>query len=159
MNKATAIKKNKVTPKSKTLTSYPKFQANGNESSNLDEVMKDEIENNEGEGLGINVRLSAGSPRVSLHFSEQENQFCCGIRDLGELSISSNFPIPTATKILDSFIKNSHKGYTFTMSTNGIGQNKTFELALAKCEYWTKIKTFKNANSGNMVTLWVSNNE
>lgn len=36
--------------------------------------------------------------------------------------------------------------------------SKSLEIALPLSKHWVKVKTYKNPSSGNMLTLWVTNN-
>jgi hypothetical protein len=83
---------------------------------------------------------------------------CCGIREVGDLSISKDFP----QKLFNEFMKaftSYYKGTTFIINTNNKNDSIIFERLLAKCPYFVDIKRFINKTSGNIITLWVSNNE
>jgi len=84
--------------------------------------------------------------------------YCCGVFELGEISVSRDINITDVTKVLDTLVtKNTN--FTLMINTNGIEDSIIFEKALAKCKYFTLVKTFKNRNSKNIIKMWVSNND
>ncbi len=109
------------------------------------------------EDYQIELELSK-SRFTTLEFSLQQLPFCCGIIEMGALECDKSFPINELTKILDLFIQ-KHKGITFIINTNNRDSSILFEKALPKCKYWTLVKTFKNANSNNIISTYISNNE
>ncbi len=94
--------------------------------------------------------------RLSFDVNDLPN--CCGVRECGNLSMSTNLPLTTATEILDGFVS-KFKGITFIATTNGSGNNLLYEKAFIKCKYWTLVKSFKNKNTGRIIKVWVSNND
>lgn len=85
---------------------------------------------------------------------------CCGVCVMGGFTLDRDFPAQDLTTILDDLVSHPDvKGQTMQITT---AQNATclkMAASLSKCKYWTAVKTFKNQNSGNYVTIWVSNNE
>lgn len=81
---------------------------------------------------------------------------CCGIFEVGNLEISSKFPLKQFEELFSNLL-NNHKGYTYMINTNGKDASKTFETLLSKTNLFTPVKRFKNANSGNIITIWISN--
>lgn len=94
----------------------------------------------------------------SIQFNVEQLPYCCGILELGELSAAGDVNIPDLIKFLD-LIVNQQKGITYMINTNGKGDSIIFEKALAKCKNWICVKQFKNANSNNIISMWVSKNE
>lgn len=95
---------------------------------------------------------------TDFKFNISETVYCCGISEIGELSIEGGNPlcIPGLIKILDAIIT---PGHTYILSTNGKNDSLIFEKALEKCKYWTMVKSFVNKNSRNTIKMWISNNE
>jgi len=93
-----------------------------------------------------------------LYGSVERVPYCCGILEIGDIKVDKNFNIPELTKFLD-LITNQEKGITLMINTNGKADCIIFEKALAKCKNWICVKSFKNANSNNIISMWVSKNE
>jgi len=91
-------------------------------------------------------------------FYVEQLPYCCGILELGDLTAHKDIHIPDVTKFLD-LITNQEKGITLMINTNGKADCIIFEKALAKCKNWICVKQFKNANSNNIISMWVSKNE
>lgn len=89
-------------------------------------------------------------------FSLEPLPMCCGISEVGNLSVSDNHP--KLTEILDVLVA-SNKGKTLILNTNGDRVSLIYDKALTKCKYWTLVKSFKNSGTGNTIKVWMSNNE
>jgi hypothetical protein len=90
--------------------------------------------------------------------SIQTVAYCCGIPELGDLRCNTGFT--DLSKVLDRIASSKNiKGKTVMMNLNGVADCKVLSAALNKCVNWTKVKTFKNANSKNTIEIWLSNNE
>lgn len=148
----TAVRTRSITPESE----FPHFYSENTNSvsKNLERVrISDPYE-----GLAIIYNTSRNSKSEKLEWEVQNFLYCCGCSELGELKVSSGFPVPAITTLLDKLVAQT-KGHTFIMTTNGVGTNIPFEKALMKCENWTLVKVFKNKNSKNTIKMWISNNE
>lgn len=109
---------------------------------------------------------------LQLSFDVGELNHCCGALLLGSFSIAC---IPDSHKkkiwaelqpeMIELFNGLpqllSNKGLTLTCTTTSEkdSPSKLVGHVLEKCSFWTAVKTWKNKNSGNLITLWVSNNE
>lgn len=93
-----------------------------------------------------------------ISFDLGELPFCCGVVEIGALVVSDDH-----LDILEDFLKhlsNNKRGRTFIINTNGKDDARLYEEALEKCtDEWTLVKSFKNSSSGNIVKMWISNNE
>lgn len=98
-----------------------------------------------------------GSKNGILRFNIEDIPGCCAIQEIKDIKCD-NFDIKDTTAILD-YIGSIKKGITFMINTNGIRDCVPFEQALSKCKYFTLVKTFKNANTGNIIKIWLSNQE
>lgn len=84
---------------------------------------------------------------------------CCGAYEIGSFQIMPSFPDKALLEVMDT-IANFDTGTTYMCTTNGKkGTQKKLENVLAKSKMWTAVKKFKNSNSSNMVTIWISNND
>jgi hypothetical protein len=84
---------------------------------------------------------------------------CCGVYVLNNYSLRAGFE-RILVEFFDEFVSNSrHYGITFQITTAENVVCKMMESILSKCKNWTAVKKFKNANSGRIVTIWVSNND
>lgn len=83
----------------------------------------------------------------------------CGFIELGEIGVSYPKGNPkTLADLMDEIVVNA-SGYTMFINTNGVdSDSKSLEIALPLSKHWVKVKTYKNPSSGNMLTLWVTNN-
>lgn len=52
-----------------------------------------------------------------------------------------------------------NQGRTLTCTTATGTPSGYLGKALAKCNFWTEVKSWENPNSTNTVTFWVSNNK
>lgn len=95
-----------------------------------------------------------------VYFRIEDTEFCCGLLELGEIHCSKGIPIKELASVLDRAVECvSENKNTLIINTNGKDASIIFEKALAKCKYWTLVKTFKNGNSGNTIKMWISNND
>jgi len=82
--------------------------------------------------------------------------FCCGIMEIGQLSLRKEFPKNILKGVLDAFVFNQK--FTFVINTNGKDSSIQVEAALKECKNWTLVKTFESPNTKNTIKMWVSNN-
>lgn len=76
---------------------------------------------------------------------------CCGVLEIGELG--NLLP----DKAMNNFFNHLFKlEYGFIINTTE--HHRTWETYLKNSNKFKKLKSFKNANSGNMVTMWIGNN-
>jgi hypothetical protein len=93
-----------------------------------------------------------------LEYEISELPYCCGVLELGELYVDKLIDIKEFTEYLDLLVA-FKKGKTLLINTNGRENSATFEIALKKCKNWTAVKSFRNNVNGNLITMWVSNND
>ena len=91
-----------------------------------------------------------------ISFECNDLPHCCGIFEFGELNISGNFPLKQFKELFSNIIEND-PGKTFMINTNGRDDSKIFETLLSKTNLFTPVKKFKSGNSGNIITIWISN--
>jgi hypothetical protein len=96
-----------------------------------------------------------GARRKQISFNGVSLLHCCGIIELGNIHITEGNN--KVLEVLHALVTN-YPGITFMINTNGRDSSKRMEEALVKSDVFVKIKSFKNANSGNTVTIWLSNN-
>lgn len=156
--KLTPIKTN--TKAAEIKDTYPKFRGNTsyNEfSSNLKATISDELDNIdiEADTFALHIKPSANSGSRELSFDCRNLGNCCGVTELGSLR-GTEVPVDVIKNVFDE-IASTNKGRTFIVNTTA--NQKVFNQALSRCEYFTLVKSFKNANTGNMINIWLSNNE
>jgi hypothetical protein len=117
---------------------------------------------------GFNVDVD----EVELFSIDSEtNQNCCGIEDIGNLEclepeIYTKLSIKERkemAKCIDSEVIRRGKGartgvLTFLLSTNDKEETKEWTELMKYSTVFVPVKSFKNRSSGNIVTIWVSNN-
>ncbi len=98
-----------------------------------------------------------------FNFVVQRLPHCCTVREIGNITFGGNttsFEAEPLRKILDSLLKNSPEGYTFiTNLSTGKASNRVLHAALERSSNWTAVKSFESGNSGNQLTIWMSNND
>ncbi len=162
--KITPIKKNIKTP-SVSPEKYPQFYSNNRyDAENTESVQKAVLQEldyanikDEESSLDFDI-LTSSNVIHSVGMVTNTLPYCCGIIELGELSADKGAPSKELAEILDTIVINT-KGKSFIVNTNGIGVSLVFEAALAKCKYFTLVKSFKNNGNGNIIKVWLSNNE
>lgn len=111
----------------------------------------------DGENITIHI-ISPNNKNFEFLLSGFPN--CCGVCVMGGFTLDRDFPAQDLTTILDDLVSHPDtKGKTMQITTAQRATCLRMAEALSKCKYWTAVKTFKNKNSGNEVTIWVSNNE
>lgn len=110
------------------------------------------------EQLSVTKHLSV-TEEVYLSAYINATEHTCGFIELGNLSAKYPKGKPKLlADLADEFVQNAG-GYTMFMNTNGAdAPSKNLEAALPLSKHWVKVKTYKNPGSGNMLTLWVTNN-
>lgn len=93
---------------------------------------------------------------VDLCFSPTRLPHCCGIVELGDLTINKRITQSDFNDIMGAI--HAIKGKTFIINTNGISNSVIWESLLVKCPYFTMVKSFVNSNSENTIKMWISNN-
>jgi len=121
----------------------------------LEQLVKQEIKIVGNEYYDHTIELKFSNKK--LNFDTSTLAYCCGITELGNFRINVNIKIEDLTKFFDLLVAGI-TNHTLIINTNGIDDSKTLETALVKCKNWTAVKKFKNSNSGNMITIWISNN-
>ncbi len=127
-----------------------------------------------GKEITVKDYLSANSSYIDIDYAYEEHKevgitfqletlpHCCGIHEIGDLSTDINNnnkskALKGLVEVLDT-TASEYTGNTLILNTNGKANSLIFDEALAKCKYWTLVKTFKNKNSGNTIKMWVTNN-
>ena len=160
---------NKITVKKVIVKqTYPKYSINNSTYNSdlekeirinlIEDLFSEEDDGNLQPRYDIKFINKSGQDPKLLSFTFNRLPHCCGIFEIGDLSIGSLFPTTELTKILDTIVNNI-TNRTLILSTNGVSTSIWFEKALSECKEWTLVKQFKNSNSGNTVKLWVSNND
>jgi hypothetical protein len=112
------------------------------------------------EGDSIPIGIRDQNLRENLCFLLTGFPHCCGVSIIGEFTLQEGFSIENASKILTDFASHKDmKGHTLQITTAQSCNCLRMAKALAMSSRWQAVKTFKNQNSGNFVTIWVSNNE
>lgn len=76
-----------------------------------------------------------------------------------EIQLSLNISDYDLNTKLNKTLKLLAKKHQIYVTLQLKGSSMVFEYALAKSEYWTKVKQFKNGGSGNVIKVWLSNNK
>lgn len=61
-------------------------------------------------------------------------------------------------KLASEAQKQNKETGVFTIMATTSNKQKLWEKAFAACSFFVRVKKYKNRNSGNMVSIWVSNN-
>ena len=157
----TTVKKVVVKKVAAKKVEKPLYRMNGrnynNVSSIIDSIISD-VEDDPDSSFDCNILDQY------VTFTFQQNSFCCGLLEIGNLEISGSSTGKSSAAFLKAFsdlmneLVNIKEGNSLMLTTNGKNSSVYFEKVLAKSESWTAIKSFKNSNSGNTVTIWISNN-
>lgn len=99
--------------------------------------------------------ISDKNEQSEFNFEINEFPGCCGLNVVNDLSIRDGFPQNGFNTIMKNMLS---AGETITITTNGKGNNIIMEEYLTRCKLFTKVKRFRNPNSSNIITIWVSNN-
>lgn len=94
----------------------------------------------------------------ALNFGENGMPFCCGMDELGDLTVEEGIDIVKAAKFIDELVSRI-PGRTTIVNTIQVGGPKRFADVLEKTKSFVLVKTFKNKNGGNTIKTWISNNE
>lgn len=113
--------------------------------------------------------VNASKNAQSFRFNMERNQgpFCCGVNELGQFSTSGSTAFTKADKItvLKEFFKEIVKEsigansgqMTYYLTTVNNAPCALIDEALKDGELFTLVKTFKNANSGTVNKMYISN--
>jgi len=108
--------------------------------------------------INLSYNISAKEV-VTVEFIASAATHTCGFIELGDIGV--NYPKGNPKSLadaMDEMVVNAG-GYTMFINTNGVdSDSKSLEIALPLSKHWVKVKTYKNPSSGNMLTLWVTNN-
>ena len=120
------------------------------------EALNEDIDIADELNTGIDVVIDNKKYYFSFETCSLPN--CCGVIEFGGFGIDKGVPEKELAKILDVIaIK---QGKTTIITTNGKDSSVIMEKALAISKYFTLVKSFRNnVNSGNLVKVWLSNNE
>lgn len=158
--KITPVKK-KILPKVSSEDKYPYYREENKDMrfDSLKSLMEEIYDNDVPECEIVNISKQLNSNEfVSFDCEITATTYTCGFHELGNLSTKClDANLSHLVEILDSLVLNA-SGKTMFMNTNGKYDSKILERALPKCKYWTKVKEYNNPNSGNTLTLWVTNN-
>lgn len=150
--KVNAVKVNPL--KKKEILKYKDLDYNV-EYSTLEELVKPLISRIIEDEDQCRNNLLFSKKKFSFRITQLEH--CCGISELGGFIVDRTINIEDLTKFFDLLVAGI-TNHTLIINTNGIDDSKTLETALVKCKNWTAVKKFKNHNSRNMITIWISNN-
>lgn len=99
---------------------------------------------------------------AEFSFDTEEVRYCCGVIEIGNINLDTNFPEKDVLTILEyllsNWTKNDGKCYTFIINTNGKNDCIRFEKILVKSKHFALVKTFTNINSGSTIKMWISKN-
>jgi len=160
--KVTPIIKKVVAKQKKSVEKYPYYIDARDEEKHLTfaNMMEDKYD---GEAInGVNygfTKVINEKEEVFFGYDVTAAPHTCGFLEIGEINVycSSEKNLSHLAELLDNMVGFS-KGYTMFMNTNGIDDSKILEKTLPLSKHWVKVKTYKNPGSGNMLTLWVTNN-
>ena len=152
------ITKNKILPSiKKELSQYIDFYDGDKEFISLEQLAL----NNKQDNDDSDTMHKIGINDVIFRYSLQNLPFCCGIIELGSISILNEsgkvINFNELSKYIDLIIQDM-PGKTLIINTNGTGYSAILEKALIKCKNLVSIKKFKNSSSKNTITIWLSNN-
>jgi len=138
-----------------------------------DDVIKDLFEIDEDKSIDdscISSDFENEEFFVAVKYKDESNNFrrfsfeatvlrhCCGVCELGNLSNVETFPQDKFNEYFKMLLR-ILKGKTLIINTNGKNNSVGWEKYLRSSKLFVPVKKFKNANGGNTVTIWVSNNE
>ena len=155
----TSVTKKTVKPKVKQYPIYVDTEESDDEYLNLSDLITDVLHNE----IEFNIqKYSDEKDFVDFHFEAESSLYTCGFLELGHLGTNvrvSHSPkkIADLSNLLDEIVTCS-KGYTLFMNTDTTPVCTAIAKALSISKYWVKVKTYLNPGSGNMLTLWVTNN-
>lgn len=141
------------------------YKFNNREFSSVSSLINSILNEFESDDLQTDIQIKFNNK--ILEFELSQNIFCCGLIELGGLKLYninqnriSNLDSTSEKLFLDIMneIVNLKEGNTLMLTTNGTGYSLHFEKVLSKSNSWTDVKKFKNSNSNNNVTIWISNN-
>lgn len=152
----------KVAPAKKAVAkkSIPLYSIKGDgqkvDGESMEEVIDNlALENDFSDGsLGF---MKLGTPILGMNI--EDFPFCCGVTVIGEFFAAKEGTEKEITHFLD--VLTSHpklKGKTLMATTASSAHCLRMAKAFAASKYWVEVKDFKNANSGNTVRVWISNN-
>jgi hypothetical protein len=155
--KTTELKKVSTVGKKVNIKESIKYEVNrGIKCSNLLERLEEDFL----DGLEESNNINFGTDYFDFETNTLLN--CCGVVEIGAINLSKNFPEKDVLTILEYLLsiytKDNGKSYTFIINTNGKNDCVRFEQILAKCKYFTLVKTFTNINSGSTIKMWISKN-
>jgi len=161
--KVTTIVKKVITKQEKPVKKYPYYVDNEEYDehpafANMMEDKYDDTSVDEGTDYGFSKVIDEKGDEVFFSYEVSAAVHTCGFLELGELSASSSDKnLLHLADLLDGVVSFAN-GCTLFMNTNGAGHSKILEKALPLSKHWVKVKTYKNPRSGNILTLWVTNN-
>lgn len=150
-------------PTKNTKESKPLFTLDTNSDTltgeNIARLLESALEN-DGDALedGGYIIINHGKAKI---FSIESSTLpgCCGVMVLNDYTVLPDFE-KMLIEFFDEIATNSkHIGITFQITTAQASSCIVLAGILSKCKNWTAVKTFKNANSGRNVTIWISNND
>ena len=159
LQKAVALKKvikPVLLPTAKTLpkVKYPLFYLGSREIPNLKNFSQDLGE--DGDSYIITIKTSE-KDKFNFKFNTSSSSHCCGFIELGDFTMPY-YENEIQTEALRVLFENFGSHSEFQLFTCTIDDGcKILEDALKECKHWTKVKSFDNPNTNNLITLWVSN--
>ncbi len=159
--KVTPVSKRKVQPEKIKPKQYPVYEDNeGDEQEylNLSEIINSKLHNQDCYNI---TRYQSEKNSVNFEFEAEASEYTCGFLELGNLATDVKHTSPEKvaqlSNLLDEIVTCA-KGYTLFINTNGDRDCITIAKALSISKNWVKVTTYLNPGSGNMLTLWVTNN-
>lgn len=126
------------------------FSARNGEQGSIDDMivlLKDYVDSDETLDLELNRRTIFNCEIIQL-------PHCCGIFELGAICFNT---FKDEIKFFNG-LAICKTGKTLMINTINTGQSARLAEVLVKCTNWTLVKTFKNSGSGNIIKIWMSNN-
>jgi len=106
------------------------------------------------DSFGSDFTLEFDDRKISGQMSELPH--CCGIYEIGNLSIDRVFPQKAFNELMNGFCA---EGFTLCVNTVTTSiSDRTWASLLEKCPSFTEVKSFVNPNSKNTIRMWISNN-
>lgn len=133
---------------------YPLFYFEDLEIKNLKNFAQDIRD--DGDLYEITIKTSE-KDKFNFIFRTSSSVYCCGFIELGDFTMPY-YKNEDQTEALRILFENfgSHSEFQLFICTIS-NTCLILENALKQCKNWTKVKTFDNPNTNNLITLWVSN--
>jgi len=157
-----ALKKVKTMPKVKAKAKakgfVPYYEMEGNIFYTLKELLealKEQL--SESNYIPEILYYSSRSNAMRLDASLEDLPYCCGVTELGEIRIDSNFP----EECIKGFVKTLFDEFAGCLIINTVSDSycKPLQDVLDVSPYFTCVKIFDNPNTSRTIKMFVSNNK